>query len=692
MTPAQQLVQEIAQRKQKNLAFFKRYFPDIHAAFESRELQRAKLNIDPNTLSVELLVDDTALYNGDSYEYNRDEAQRFSDVFKPGKMNHPLRHSYVGEFHSGRFFHGSLERFLADVGAVQGSARPYLFEESLPQVVFLGSGLGLHIRELLKIRNVRHCVLVEHDADRFLASLYVTDWEELLMPYIKDQTRSFVLSVGDTSSQDEPGRVRNAFAAAWNAACMNVPFMPVQTVYYNHLGDPFYEKVSNRLNDEIEPFVNVWGYYDDEVNQLNHVLHNFSRKVPILNKRDFSSDERVTLLCGNGPSLDGYIDLIKEYRDRIILISAGSTTHTLLKQDIYPDFVVTVESDYATYEAFTLLPQEKSREVPLIGAAQIHPYTFDLFGRSLVYIKQETAYSHVFGKKNEPVADGTPSATNAALAVALDLNLPNLFLVGLDYGFRYGEASHAKDAFYFDESNEERFKAFKDSISKEAYLLEQNQHGKIYTTPFYNTGRIHAQRKVLNAKRTDIVNLSQGATIENCSFGDNSFLERALKKVTDGPHPDIIEALTESGRVPKEEDVEGGVRKIRQFLHKTSHDILDILKDLKPERNSIDECVFRINQTVSSDKVRRSSSMHMFIRGTVWHWIYNYYALTKQMDRQEQLSEITEAWKKYFGNFLENLPKHFQSFLQDRTENDPKLNLTISDPEPDIERWLSTKD
>lgn len=688
MTPAEQLVQEISQRKQKNLAFFEKYFPSIHSAFHTRELKEAKLNIDPNTLSVELLVGGKALYNGNSYEYNRQEAEEFSNAFKPGRMNHPIRHSYVGEFHSGRFFHGSLERFLSEAGAVEGTARPYLFEHSLPLVVFLGCGLGLHVRELLKIRDVRHAILVEHDPDRFLASLYVTDWEEIITPYINAKTRSFVLSVGDTTEKEESVRVHAAFAAAWNASSVNVPFMPVQTVFYNHMADPFYEKVANRLNKEIEPFINVWGYYDDEVNQLNHVLHNFDRKRPILRKVDFSDDPRVTLLCGNGPSLDKYLDLIKEHREKIILISAGSTTHTLLKHDIYPDFVVTLESDFATFEAFTLLPREKARKVPLIGAAQIHPYTFDLFGPSIVYLKHETAYSHVFGKDNEAIADGTPSATNAALAIAVDLKLSKLFLVGLDYGFRYGKASHSKDALYFSDENEDRFKKFKDSIGKQSYFLENNAHGKIYTTPFYNTGRIHAQRKLMNARRKDVVNLSEGATIEHSTFGDIEDFKKSLESVSSGPHPDVVQSLAQEARILSEDDIRQGILKIHQFIHKICKDILALLPKLKPERDSIDDTLFLINQTISSDKVRNANSMHMIVRGTIWHWLYNYYALSKQMDRQDSLPELTELWKKHFGRFLKHLPKHYNAYLADRSENDPKLALTISDPEPDIERWL----
>src|SRR5690606_31270509 len=307
--------------------------------FANLWLKNAQLNIDPNTLEVNLVENGKAIYPLNAKETNINEARQFSDAFKPGFMNHPLRRSTPNNFYRGRFAHGSIANFLEAVQPVAEAIKPYTFRESLPQVVFLGSGLGLHISAFLEMRPVKHAVLVEHNPDRFLASLYLTDWEAIITPYIEDQTRSFVLSVGDTTELSEDERVHQGFAGAWNTICLNVPFMPVQTVFYIHQADPFYTKVANRLNDEIEPYINVWGYYDDEVNQLNHLFHNIEQKIPVFKKVDLSGLSKPTIVCGNGPSLDTYLPLIKQHRDKLHVIAAGSAAHSLLKNDIYPDFM-----------------------------------------------------------------------------------------------------------------------------------------------------------------------------------------------------------------------------------------------------------------------------------------------------------------------------------------------------------------
>lgn len=690
---AEQLVQTLNNNKSRNLAFFQRHFPDIAKNFATRAFIRSRLNIDPHTLSVDLVTQETALYGGNAEAYNKAEAQQFSEAFAPGSSNLPVRHSYAESFYyKGRFFHASIRAFLEDIEATKGTGSAYLFHQNLPNVVFFGSGFGWHIRELLKLRPINHAVLVEHDPDRFLASLYMTDWQAMVQPFVDDPNRSFAFSVGDTTDMAEAERLYQAFGSAWNGASLNFPLLPVQTVLYIHKGDAFYTKAANRFNDEIEPSLNTWGYYDDEINQLNHVLHNLQAGVPILKQLDLHGDDRLTLICGNGPSLTPYLELIKKNRDKIILISAGSTTYTLLINDIYPDFVVTLESDLQTYKALALLPKENAKSVPVIGAAQIHPETFDLFADGLVYFKHETTYAHLFGKPDEIIADGTPSATNAALAVALDLKLSNIYLVGMDFGFFSTEETHAKESFYYHQNERDRFENYRKSIDKKAYFLETNEHGKIYTTPFYNTGRKHAERKIRGSNRLDIVNLSTGASIEGTRFGDiDQFrIELTKRKVTDATP--VFATLKKNARTVDTKELNLLQESVKKLISDITSQILKELKGLKPTLPAIEATLYRINRIVSRYRDGKEDTVALFIRGSIWHWCFNFYALIKSENRQDQMEFMTEKWLQHFGRFLKVLPEHYEYYLSDRSTDDPRLKLMIREPEPELDRWLTRKE
>lgn len=683
---AQAFAGQLQQRKNKNLAFFKQYFPSIHQKFYDLKLKHAQLNIDSNTLEVNILEQGQALYPLDTNEFNRREAQQFSDAFKPGSMNHPISRSSPNSFYRGRFFHGSLANFLEAVQPVAEAIKPYTFAHSIPQLVFLGCGLGLHIQHLLKIREIRHVVLVEHNPDRFLASLYVTDWEELILPYIQDQTRSFTLSVGDTTGISEEERLHQGFGAAWNAICMNVPFMPIQTVFYIHKADPFYTKVAERLNNEIEPYTNVWGYYDDEVNQLNHVFHNIEQKIPVLTKTDLSHLEKITLICGNGPSLDTCIEIIKENREKFNIIAAGSAAESLFRNDIYPDILATIESDYDTYYAFNLFSLDKLKKINIIGAAQIHPKSFELFADGLMFLKKETSYASLLNDSYHNIAHTPPSASNTALAIALDANLKKIYLVGLDFGFRTPSKTHATSSFYTD-AKDESIQKYKNQMSSDSYLVESNQNGDIYTTPFYNTCRIHAQRCIQEHQRKDIINLSKGATISGTRFGDISDLINELNKVKVNDGLDLFNELKSKSVKIKLKSKNKIENKIKKELIAIKKDLSKIIENLNPDIKSIEESIFLINKRIIFINAREDF-FSTFLRGTIWHWLFQFYALCKEYDSERKLSHFVNEFKKYFGGFIHYLPEHFSSYLENDLHHDLLLTTGISSPEPGVEKWF----
>lgn len=688
---AQQLVKELEQRKQKNLAFFKEYFPQIYQNFHGANFKNSRLNIDPNTLEINLLENEKAIYPENAKQYNIDEANQFSDIYKEGSTLIPLRHHFGEDFYEGRFAHGLLARFLYSINSTKEGigTSPYKFEHSLGQVVFLGSGMGIHIKQLIKSRDIQHVLVIEHNHDRFLSSLYVTDWVEIITPFLDDNNRSFCLSAADNSSLSERDRVLTAYQVAWNQICDNVPFMPVQTVYYVHQGNEFYTKVANRLNDQIETYLESWGHYDDEVNQLNHVLHNIRNGIPIMQKQDFSNEQKITLVCGNGPSLDNVMPLMKKYRDKLNIISSGSTTHSLLKQDIYPDFCVSLESDVIAYHALTLIPPEKCKQINLIASCQTHPGTFSLFKESLTFIKKETAYGNALSN-GEDIENGNPSAANASLAIAIELNLPNIYLCGMDFGFIQHQSTHSKNSFY-DKDNEHLFAGYQESIIEGAYKLEENHHGSIYSTSFYSSCRNHVERKLVGTKRSDIYNLSRGATINYTQWATCDELQNQLKEINVISSTNLFEKIATQKRIINKQEVKALAGKIGLSIKKITQSIIAIVKDMKADPKSIDQNLFRINRLISENSSKASHKEGaIFLRGVIWFWLMDLYAIRKRHDQAVPLATLLIQWKKYFLYFLENVPVHFKSITIEKSWEDPLLNLTISQPEPEIEKWLDS--
>ena len=80
--------------------------------------------------------------------------------------------------------------------------------------------------------------------------------------------------------------------------------------------------------------------------------------------------------------------------------------------------------------------------------------------------------------------------------------------------------------------------------------------------------------------------------------------------------------------------------------------------------------------------------MEMFMRGAIWHWITNYYALCKEYDSERKLELFTNEFKHYFGGFINYLPEHFSSYIADKSFNDPKLKLSVADAKQTLKNGL----
>lgn len=687
---AQQLLKELEQRKQKNLLFFSQYFPSMYERFKDASMQTSRLNINPVNLEVNLVENEKTVYPEPVADFNEQEAQDFSDAFSEELCNRSIRHHCYSDFFHGRYAHGLTALFLKRLGYEEPNHchNRYRFDHGFGQLVFLGCGLGSHIKALLKKRTVKHVMVTENNPDRFLASLYVTDWEELIMPYLSDNSTSFTITIEGLTNTTEKERLFRTSVKIWNHICQNVPFLPVQTVFYIHQGDTFYSKAVARIDKEIEPFINTWGYYDDEVNQFNHFMHNVRNNVGILQKQDLSSDKRITLICGNGPSLDKMIPVIKQHRGKFNLIAAGSAAHSLLMQGIYPDVCTTLESDKASYEYFFVTPEKMRKKINLIGAAQIYPDSFKLFNKSLMYLKSETSYAKIFSN-GEDIARGTPSATNCALAIALDLNFSNIYLTGLDYGFASKEKTHSDSSFYRSEDSTQDLKDYTRNLARDSYLLEENQFGKIYTTEFYNTSRVHAERKIRSTSRKDIINLSQGATIDGTTWGSVSELNALLEDLElEGEQACFFDTLYENARYLDETEAQKGLAEIQATFNEFKQKSLAIINDLQPSIDSIEATAFEINQLIVNDNEMTHRKAILCIHGSVWFWLFNLYTIAKRIDNKVDLKTLVKEWKHYFGFFISNLSQHFLEFIEQDAKDSKRLEVSIAEKEPNIENWL----
>lgn len=158
----------------------------------------------------------------------------------------------------------------------------------------------------------------------------------------------------------------------------------------------------------------------------------------------FSEEDFPIVVAAGGPSLTKQLSLIKKYRNKIVLIAAGTTINSLLKFNIRPDLVVSVDGGEVNFNHFKNLNIE---DFPLVYCPTLH-YGIRKNFKNAYYCfltMEETLIPHYrkYAKKSVETLIGGSSVANTAYNLALFLSSGPVALIGQDLAYTNGE-SHAE--------------------------------------------------------------------------------------------------------------------------------------------------------------------------------------------------------------------------------------------------------
>ncbi|AJK89324.1 MULTISPECIES: motility associated factor glycosyltransferase family protein [Lysinibacillus] len=145
------------------------------------------------------------------------------------------------------------------------------------------------------------------------------------------------------------------------------------------------------------------------------------------------------IVASGGPSLTKQIPLLKKYRNRFILIAAGTTINSLLINDLKPDFAVSVDGGDINYKHFEKLHIE---DFPLIYCPTIHYGIREKFKEGYYFLpliesKLMNHYKRFSKKQVDIIMDGS-SVANNAYNLALMMTTGPVALIGQDLAYTNG--------------------------------------------------------------------------------------------------------------------------------------------------------------------------------------------------------------------------------------------------------------
>lgn len=228
---------------------------------------------------------------------------------------------------------------------------------------------------------------------------------------------------------------------------------------------PNYDKISPRYYQNICEIIKEFIYVQQvEVNtiklfskewQRNFTLNLFYTFDDIPLKRLECFYNVPVVVASGGPSLTKQIPLLKKVRKHILLISSGSTINSLLKYDIEPDFIVTIDGGINNYRHFETIELKQAR---IIYSLSNHEKIRERFNRSFVFISNIDDELKMYAQKllNKEIDSilGGASVANFALHIAYMISTGPVALIGQDLAYTDNKthAEHNKNFRKIDET------------------------------------------------------------------------------------------------------------------------------------------------------------------------------------------------------------------------------------------------
>jgi len=311
-----------------------------------------------------------------------------------------------------------------------------------PIVVFLGLGLGYHLslflRHYAERLGVRKVVVFEEDMDMLHFALRHVDLHEIITHpdvqlFIGEDVESAHLTLRRDVVMDKG--VQN-FMRGTRVIPLPV-HIRLSPDYYRRAVQVTKRSFAQMMilagNDPIDSFLGM----DNLLMNIPHIVSNPG--INLLFKR-FRGKPAVTV--ASGPSLNKNIHLLKELRERALIVCCDASFLPLMKRGIRPHLVVGFERTDGSEFFYEGIPDFDG--VYLAVCPLVRPRTFDSFkGKKII---AQRAFSHFdWLHQDKGTLSIGPCVGNMAYKVAEVLGCDPIIMIGQDLAFASDGDTHVKD-------------------------------------------------------------------------------------------------------------------------------------------------------------------------------------------------------------------------------------------------------
>ncbi|SFB47762.1 Uncharacterized conserved protein [Cohnella sp. OV330] len=316
--------------------------------------------------------------------------------------------------------------------------------EGKRNVVLYGLGLGYHLEELSNRFESHQFIIYEPDVQVFRNTMCVIDLERL---FSRDNVKD--LAVGPKKNELDQLFYRFLRKVKGETIIISLPV-------YNRINRELKQKFADEARLAVLNFAyskSAHGKFGIQWTQNR--LYNMAVNIdsPSLIGLKGQMKNKPAVIVGAGPSLENDIEVLRELKGHIIIISAGSSIQSLLHYGIEPDLIVSMDGGNPNYRLFKNLNID---HIPFVYAPQVEYHIIENRRENIahVYFANDLVTQVLMGVTHEdPVFGSSHSVTGTAIQAAAYLGCPHIAFTGQDLSYPndsiYAPGSvHAPEGYY----------------------------------------------------------------------------------------------------------------------------------------------------------------------------------------------------------------------------------------------------
>jgi hypothetical protein len=303
--------------------------------------------------------------------------------------------------------------------------------------ILFGLGLGYLAKEIVRAKEQNHILFVTEG----LGGLFKLAMTHMDLSDVLSDDKVFFF-VGDSVSDIMDG------------------FLPIQgkaiggTI--NKLAIPSIRELCMECYDDIDRRINEHiislqiGF--NTFNALKDIaLGNLFRNIPaFVNSSSINSlcnlmEKKPAVVVAAGPSLTGELGTLKEKAEDFLVISVDAALIPLVKNDIWPDIVVTCDPQAVNFKKVSSFSQESLASMPLVYQSDATPEVVQHFGGKKFVVDGHTSISNWLVNSGRTVSafPFLQTVSHLGFLLARHMGADPIILVGLDLSFPY-DKDHAE--------------------------------------------------------------------------------------------------------------------------------------------------------------------------------------------------------------------------------------------------------